>query len=154
YVSTIPDAGVGSPLFLATAIDVTARMKVERELRRSGFYLAEAEKISHTGCWARNPGTGELFWSPEEWRIFGLDPATTELSYPLFLEMIHPEDRVSLEATSLQAVREKQSYDIPFRVVLADGSIKHIHSVGSPILDEAGNVIEYIGVSQDVTERK
>src|SRR5262249_41629248 len=116
--------------------------------------LAEAEKISHTGCWARNPGTGELFWSPEEWRIFGLDPATTELSYPLFLEMIHPEDRVSLEATSLQAVREKQPYDIAFRVVLADGSIKHIHSVGSPILDEAGNVIEYIGVSQDVTERK
>jgi hypothetical protein len=55
------------------------------DLRRTATYLAEAEKLSHTGCWARNTGTGELFWSEEEWRIFGLDPATTKISYGLFL---------------------------------------------------------------------
>jgi PAS domain S-box-containing protein len=140
--------------YIGSGIDITDRKKVESELRRSESYLAEAEKISHTGCWARNPNTGELFWSQEEWRIFCLEPEKTELSYSQFLKMIHPDDRVYLEETSAQAVREKRSYDIPFRIVLTDGSIKHIHSVGNPVLDGSGNVIEYIGVSQDVTEHK
>jgi C4-dicarboxylate-specific signal transduction histidine kinase len=68
--------------------------------------------------------------------------------------MVHPEDRASLEETSRRAVREKNSYDIPFRVVLPDGSIKHIHSVGKPFFEQSGDVTEYIGVSMDVTERK
>ena len=69
YVSIVPGSDTSPPLLLATAIDVTDRRKMENELRRSESYLAEAEKISHTGCWARNPTTGELFWSQEEWRI-------------------------------------------------------------------------------------
>lgn len=68
--------------------------------------------------------------------------------------MVHPEDRASLEETSTRAVREKKAYDIPFRIILPDGSIKHIHSVGKPFFDESGDVMEYIGVSMDVTERK
>jgi PAS domain S-box-containing protein len=139
---------------IATAADITARVRSESELKRSEAYLAEAQKISHTGCWARNPTTGALFWSQEEWRIFGLDPEKTRLSYEMFLQMIHPEDRASLEETSRRAVSEKISYDIPFRIVLPDGSIKHIHSVGKPFFEESGAVTEYIGVSMDVTERK
>ena len=138
---------------IATAADITDRVRSESELKRSEAYLAEAQKISHTGCWARNPTTGALFWSQEEWRIFGLDPEKTRLSYEMFLQMVHPEDRASLEETSRRAVREKRSYDIPFRIVLPDGSIKHIHSVGKPFF-EIGGVTEYIGVSMDVTERK
>ena len=72
----------------------------------------------------------------------------------MFLQMIYAEDRTYLEEISARAVKEKRAYDIPFRVVLADGSIKHIHSVGNPVLDESGDVVEYIGVSMDVTERK
>jgi PAS domain S-box-containing protein len=139
---------------IATAADITDRVRSESELKRNETYLAEAQKISHTGCWARNPTTGALFWSQEEWRIFGLDPEKTRLSYEMFLQMIHPEDRASLEETSRRAVSEKISYDIPFRIVLPDGSIKHIHSVGKPFFEESGAVTEYIGVSMDVTERK
>jgi PAS domain S-box-containing protein len=139
---------------IATAADITDRVRSESELKRSEAYLAEAQKISHTGCWARNPTTGALFWSQEEWRIFGLDPEKTMLSYEMFLQMVHPEDRASLEEASRRAVREKRSYDIPFRIVLPDGSIKHIHSVGKPFFEESGDVTEYIGVSMDVTERK
>src|ERR1700720_3824910 len=68
--------------------------------------------------------------------------------------MVYPDDRSSLEETSRRAVREKKAYDIPFRIVLPDGSIKHIHSVGKPFFEESGDVVEYIGVSMDVTERK
>jgi len=139
---------------IATAADITDRVRSEGELKRSETYLAEAQKISHTGCWARNPNTGALFWSQEEWRIFGLDPEKTRLSYEMFLQMVHPDDRASLEETSRRAVREKKSYDIPFRIVLPDGSIKHIHSVGKPFFEKSGGVTEYIGVSMDVTERK
>ena len=138
---------------VGTATDMTEQIRAETELRRSEAYLAEAQRISHTGCWARNPISGALFWSQEEWRIFGLDPGKTKLSYELFLQMIHPEDRRNVEETSKQAVEEAKGYEIPFRVVLPDGSIKYIHSVGKPFF-EVGKLTEYIGVSMDVTERK
>jgi PAS domain S-box-containing protein len=139
---------------VGTVADITEHVRAETELRRSEAYLTEAQRISHTGCWARNPTTGELYWSQEEWRIFGLDPKKTKLSYDLFLRMIHPEDRRYVEETSKQAVRQGKEYSIPFRVVLLDGSVKHIHSVGKPFFEVSGNVTEYIGVSMDVTQRK
>jgi PAS domain-containing protein len=85
---------------IGAAADITDRVYAEQALKRSEFYLAEAEKISHTGCWARNTKTGELFWSEEEWRIFGLDPKKTELSYQVFLNLIHPDDRPSVQMMS------------------------------------------------------
>jgi PAS domain S-box-containing protein len=139
---------------IGTVADISDRIQAESELSRSAAYLVEAEKISHTGCWARNPRSGTLFWSQEEWRIFGLDPKTTKLSYATFLQMIHPEDRSHVEETSKRAVEEKKPYDIPFRIFLPDGSIKHIHSMGKPFFEASGDVVEYIGVSMDVTERK
>ena len=96
--------------------------------------------------------TGELFWSPEQWRIFGLDPATTELSYQLFFDLIHPEDRASYEESSARAIRNKSDYDVSFRAVLRDGTVKHLHSVGKPF-ERSGDVVEYIGVTTDETER-
>ena len=139
---------------IGAATDITDRVRAERALRRSEAYLAEAEKISHTGCWARNTATGALFWSQEEWRIFGLDPKKTKLSYRVFLDLVHPDDRALLEAVSTSAVSARKPYDIPFRVVLPDGSIKHLHSVGNPIFQDSGQVAEYIGVTMDVTDRK
>ena len=139
---------------IGAAAEITDRVYAERALKRSEFYLAEAEKISHTGCWARNTATGELFWSQEEWRIFGLDPTNTELSYQVFLNMIHPDDRPSVEIISASAVRSGKPYDIPYRIIFSDGSIRHLHMVGNPVFDESGKVKEYIGVTMDVTHRK
>ncbi len=153
FVSTIRGGENTSPIFFATAIDITDRHKAESELRRFATYLAEAEKLSHTGCWAMNTKTGELFWSQEEWRIFGLDPETTQLSYQVFLDLVHPEDRAALEEISLRAVRSKEAYDVLFRAVLRDGTIKHLHSVGKPQVAESGELVEFIGVTMDETER-
>ena len=153
FVSSIPGSESNPPIYFATAIDITDRHRAESDLRRSATYLTEAEKLSHTGCWARNIKTGELFWSQEEWRIFGLDPATTKLSYQVFLDLVHPEDRTSLEENSIRAVQEGRAYNIPFRAVLRDGTLKHLHSVGQPAFEESGDVVEYIGVTMDETER-
>jgi PAS domain S-box-containing protein len=153
FVSTIPGSEASPPIYFSTAIDVTARHKAESDLHRTAAYLAEAEKLSHTGFWSRKTKTGELFWSPEEWKIFGIDPATTQTSLNLFLELIHPEDRALFEEVSGRAVRDKKPYDISYRAVLLDGTVKHIHTVGNPVLDESGEVVEFIGVSMDETER-
>jgi PAS domain S-box-containing protein len=153
FLSTIPAGKNSPPLHIATAIDITDRYKAESELRRIATYLAEAEKLSHTGCWAVNTKTGELFWSQQEWRIFGLQPETTPLSYQVFLDLVHPEDRASLEKDSGRAMRNKEPFDILFRAALRDGVIKHLHTVGKPQIDESGAVVEYIGVTMDETER-
>jgi PAS domain S-box-containing protein len=153
FVSTIPGNEATPPVYLATAIDITDQQRAEEELWRTATYLAEAEKLSHTGSWARSAKTGELFWSQEHWRIFELDPATTQLSYALFDDMIHPEDRALVQQTSLRAVEQNKAYDVRFRVVLRDGTIKHIHSVGKPAFHEGSGALEYIGVSTDETDR-
>ncbi len=153
FVSTIPGSEASPPIYFSTAIDVTARHKAESDLLRTAAYLAEAGKLSHTGFWSRKTKTGELFWSPEVWKIFGIDPATTQMSLNLFLELIHPEDRALFEDVSARAVREKKPYDISYRAVLLDGTVKHIHAVANPVLDESGEVVELIGVSMDQTER-
>jgi PAS domain S-box-containing protein len=139
---------------VGAAAEITDRVFAEQALKRSEFYLAEAEKISHTGCWARNTTTGEVFWSEEEWRIFGLDPKKTELTHQVFLNMIHPDDRPSVEMISASAVRLGKPYDIPYRIIFKDGLIKHLHMVGNPVVHESGEVREYIGVTMDVTGRK
>jgi PAS domain S-box-containing protein len=139
---------------IGAAAEITDRVYAEQALKRSEFYLAEAEKISHTGCFARNTTTGELYWSPQEWRIFGLDPKKTELSYQVFLNLIHPDDRPSVQMISADAARSEKPYDISYRIIFKDGSIKHLHMVGNPVFDESGQVKEYIGVTTDVTDRK
>ena len=110
--------------------DVTDLINAEREreqllhdLRRSASYLAEAEKLSHTGCWARNTKTGEVFWSPEQWRIFGLDPATTQLTHQLFVDLIHPEDRAFVEESNEQAIRAQEilRHLVPRQAARRDG---------------------------------
>ncbi len=153
FVSTIPGNEANRPIYLATVIDITDRQRAESELRRTATYLVEAEKISRTGCWARNT-RGELFWSEEERRIFGIAPSEATPSYESFLDIIHPEDRTLVHEISLQALKQRKPYDVAFRVLLRDGTIKHIHTVGKPAFDDAGEVVEYIGVSMDETERK
>jgi len=123
------------------------------ELRRSEAYLAEGEKISHTASWAWNVATGEAYWSQEHFRIFGFDPEKAMPSYRMFLQRIHPEDRRRAEQTIDRAVRERSDFEQEYRLVLPDGSIKYVHTVGHPVVNESG-VFEFIGTAMDVTDLK
>jgi PAS domain S-box-containing protein len=126
--------------------------RLNAELRRSEAYLAEGEKISHTASWAWNVATGEAYWSQEHFRIFGFDPEKAMPSYPMFLQRIHPEDRGRAEQTIDRAVRERSDFIQEYRLVLPDGSIKYVHTVGHPVVNESG-VFEFIGTAMDVTDR-
>ncbi|HXQ73908.1 MAG TPA: MEDS domain-containing protein, partial [Pyrinomonadaceae bacterium] len=133
---------------------LTERRRAEAELRRSEAYLAEGQRISHTGSWGWNVDSGELFWSQEHFRIFGFDPETSKPSYPMFLERIHPRDRTFVEQTVDRAIRERSDLEMDYRIILTDGSTKYLQSLGHPVIDESGGLSGFIGTVMDVTERK
>src|SRR5260221_759073 len=127
--------------------------RLNAELRRSEAYLAEGEKISHTASWAWNVTKGEVYWSQEHFRIFGFDPEKAVPSYRMFLQRIHPEDRPRAEQTIDRAVRERSDFVQEYRLVLPDGSIKYVHTVGHPVVNESGG-FEFIGTAMDITDLK
>jgi PAS domain-containing protein len=132
--------------------DISQRKRAQEDLRRSETYLAEGQRLSHTGSWARNVSSGEAFWSQETFRIFAFDSEKTRPSYPKFVERIHPDDRPRVEQTIDTAVHERTDWELDYRIVLPDLSIKHVHAVGHPVVNEYGDLVEYIGTVMDVTD--
>src|SRR5258705_12112473 len=130
------------------------RRRAEAELRRSEAYLAEGQRISHTGSWGWNVATGEIFWSQELFRIFGLDPEKTTLNIDLIRKLLQPEDRPFAEQTFDTVLREKRNFEMDSRIVLHDGSIKHVHTVGHPAVNGSDDLVEFVGTLVDVTEGK
>ena len=135
--------------------DIEDRKRAEEKLRRSEAYLAEAQRITHTGSWAWNVRTNALFWSQEIFRIYDYDPEMTP-TWDVLLKMVHPEDRREVERRREMEATQKEWVDseIEFRIVLPDGTIKHLHSIAHPVRDESGEIIEVVGTVRDVTERK
>jgi PAS domain S-box-containing protein len=135
--------------------DLEARVAVRTaELRRSEAYLVAAQELSHTGSWSRRTSSGEGYWSEETYRIFGLDPAGPAPNRQQLLELCHPDDRDLLDQALEAAVRERRGFELDFRITWADGSIRYAHSRGQPVFDDAGAVVEVMGVIMDVTDRK
>jgi len=136
-----------------------ARVAIERDraaeaLRQSEGFLADGQRISHTGSWSWNLSTGQVTWSDEHFRIFGFDPDRTEASFPLFLETVHPDDRSFIERGLDKAKRDKSGFDMEFRIAPTDGSIKNVQGVGRPVLTPSGDISYYIGTTVDITPRK
>ena len=134
--------------------EIIDRKSAEEKLRHSEAFLTEGQRISHTGSWSWNVSSGKVAWSEEHFRIFGFDPEKTEPTFELFLETVHPEDRLSIERSLDEAVRDRSGFDLEFRIALADGSIKHVQGVGRPDLGASGEVDRYTGTTVDISERK
>ncbi len=125
--------------------------------------LAEAQKIAHLGSWELDLTNHAITGSAELFRIFGLEPSETPLSYTDYLEQIYPEDvDVAIEIIS-QAIAQGKPYEFDCRIKRPDGSIRHISTKGEPTLDCAWRsarsdrkpqVIGWFGTVMDITERK
>ena len=141
--------------WVGVAIDIHDRREAEEALRRSEAWLSEAQRLSHTGSWVLDLETSELkHWSPELLRICGFDPDAGIPSTEAVRERTHPEDRAKNVEEVETAIRERTGVAGERRLVLPDGTIRHLQIVVSPVFDAAGRPIEVIGTAMDMTERK
>jgi PAS domain S-box-containing protein len=153
---------VGAALFegwrdegVAFVLNLSEQKRSEEALRRSEYYLVEAQRLSHTGSWAFNVATREIVhWSQEHFRIFGFDPEDGMPSFETLMQRIHPDDRVSAAEVIERGVREKTDYEQDFRIVLPDGTMRYMHITGRPVFNSSGDPVEFVGTVMDVTERK
>jgi PAS domain S-box-containing protein len=124
-------------------------------LQRSEGYLAETQKLTHTGSWAWDARSQKVLYCSEEmFRIYGLDPQKDLPTRKNFRQRVHPEDRNRTDARFARVVNEKVDSFDEYRVLLPDGTVRHVISSGHPVLDGNGELIEVIGTATDVTERK
>jgi PAS domain S-box-containing protein len=141
--------------FVGAVTDVTAAKQAEEALRRSEGYLAEAQRLTHTASWAwRVEGRDALHLSEEWYRIWGFDPKEGIPSREEWLRRTHPEDRPKWQGVIDRAIREKSDYEVEFRIVLPDGTVKYIHTAGHPVLNASGDVVQFVGSSMDFSASK
>jgi PAS domain S-box-containing protein len=141
--------------FIGAVTDITERKQSEAALRRSEGYLAEAQRLARSGSWAWDVRTGRLFWSQGMFRIFHYEPETITPTLMAFLARVHPEDRFAVEERAKMERTQKDRVDpgSDYRVVLPDGTIRHLHSIAHPVVNESGEVTEVYGTTMDVTEQ-
>lgn len=176
--------GVGHPVFgatgevveyVGTAVDVTGRKRSEEALRQSERNLAEAQRLTHTGSFIWDVRTKQALYLSDEWyRVYGFDieaeqaaaagNGELERAVPRMLieghaweerlQRIHPEDRPMWQAEVDRAIQQKSDYDFDFRILLPNGATKYLHTIGHPVVNHAGNVVQFTGSVTDITERK
>jgi PAS domain S-box-containing protein len=165
-ISTLGTAGIAAVTFIVLGLALltswldrrfAARILElqEEKLQRSEAYLAEAQRLTHTGSWAWQVAGRDAVHLSEEWyRIYGFDPANGPPAHEERMQRVHPEDRARWQGTLDRAVAEKSAYQVEFRILLQDGSVKHIHTLGHPVLNASGDLAQFVGSSTDITQRK
>jgi PAS domain S-box-containing protein len=137
------------------AVDIDDAKRAEDRLRRSEAYLAEAQRISHTGSYTFSPVTRRLlYWSEECYRIWGFDPVQGLPDPEIAAGRIHPDDRERVYKETQEARRQKRDFTLEFRIVLPDGTVKYLECDEHHLFSARGELVEAMGTNVDVTERK
>jgi PAS domain S-box-containing protein len=137
-----------------TAVDIEERHRAEEALRQSEAFLHETQRLSRTGSWRHDMRSGTVTISEEGRRMWGIDPDEDALVAEFFFGRMHPDDAPSAARAYERARSTKSEYVSDFRIVLPDGTVRSIHNVCHPILNQSGDVVEFVGAAMDVTERK
>ena len=135
--------------------DTATRLRSLYEtLQISEMHLEEAQRLTHTGSWVwQVEGRGPLHLSDEWYRVFGFDPEKGMPPWEERRQRVHPEDREKWQGEIERAIREQSEYDVEFRILLPDGSVKYIHAVGHPVFSASGELVQFVGSSTDITGR-
>ena len=133
--------------------DIEDRKRAEQLLKRNQAYLAEAQRLSHSGSWACDPRSRKtLYWSEELFRIFGLDPQLDVPGLDEALAHVHPDDRDRVAESLARGFSEKTEFSQDYRLMVRDGSVKYLLVVWHPVLEQDREVVEYVGTAVDVTQ--
>ncbi|HZT55479.1 MAG TPA: PAS domain S-box protein, partial [Burkholderiaceae bacterium] len=144
----------GQPTTLCTGHDVTERLRVEEELRRSEARLAEAQRIGNVGSWEWDVASGRVTWSDEMCRIFAFCPRQFGASVAGYLELVHPEDRPIAQLVMEQALERGGSFAFEHRIVRQDGVVRTIFGRGEVFRGADGKPVRVAGTGQDISEKK
>jgi len=144
----------GNREFVGALTDITERKTAEEALRSSEAYLAEAQRLSHTGSWAWSPETDIRHWSEECYRVLGFDPRDGAPRMEEFIQRIHPDDQQAFRESAKRARHSKFDEEVDYRIVHPCGAVRDIHSIGHPVFSPSGELLEYTGTVIDVTERR
>ena len=133
--------------------EVLQRQRAEAALQRSEVYLAEAQRISHTGSFGWDVSSGEIFWSEETFRILEYDQSA-EPTDELVFRRTHPEDRALVRQSIDRAIQGRMAFDFEHRLLMPDGSIKYVRVVGHPVITAGSGDVKFTGAITDVTDRE
>lgn len=139
--------------YLVIEEDISRAYAAEKALIKSQHRLEEAQRIASMGNWELDLATGEIWWSEELHRIFGM-PSGVRPTYELCVQYLHPEDRTRVECAIETANRGGQPYNIEYRIIRPDGMERVVHAVGETVYDQEGLAVLMRGTAQDITERK
>jgi len=134
--------------------EIGERKRVEAALKRNEARLAEAQHTAHLGWWERNIVKQEVYWTPELYRIFGVDPDEFKPSKAAVLERMHPDDLPYLKECIAAVFSNKEPFSVDHRIILPSGAIRYVHSEASMECDAANRPVRLTGIVQDITERK
>jgi signal transduction histidine kinase/CheY-like chemotaxis protein len=138
---------------LREAHERAKRKMAEEALRRSEVYLAEAQRLSHTGSFGWNPLSGEICWSDETYQIFECEP-TKKPTVQLVTERTHPDERMHLRQIIDRASIERREFTAEHRLIVADSSVKYVRAVAHPSTGEDPESVVFVGAITDITEHK
>jgi PAS domain S-box-containing protein len=134
--------------------DIEERKQAEGALRRNEAYLAEAQRLSHSGSWAFDIRSQEItHWSEETYRAWGYDPKQAPISYPETRRRIHPDDVQLFDESKQRAIAEHTPQEYEFRIVLPEGVTKYMHCVCRAVINTSGEAVELVGTMMDITEQ-
>lgn len=142
-------------MMISTVQDVTAKKMAEDKIVRASDLLDEAQKIAQLGVFEYIATTKTTVWSEQEYLIYGLDPSGPSPTYDVMLEKsIHPDDAELLHQTFMEAMENNGVYELEHRIVQPDGTVRWVYDRAVPYFDDQGNLLRYIGITLDTTERK
>ena len=139
---------------MGTVKDITQQKRAEQELQKKEAKLRYAQAQAHLGSWEINISTHKYSWSEEMFRIFGRDPKLGVPKFNDFEKNIHPDDSERMRYYINQSISSQTPFHYEYRIIRPDGSVHWMEGRGRPIFDYKGNMIEFAGTVQDITERK